>query len=201
MRVVTEGSIDISESLAAFMLASYIYNIQNFDPYLEKRMEYVTTAKYTISDIYHREVDTAIEVKSKEHGNAALKGVLQASVYKEQADNSILCMQIPNREPLAKGILRFAEAHGVGVIWIRAIPDICSEDTIISATGGCNNPFKIWSRNRYSTTRDAIIERSRSNWAEDYINTLEEVIIEYNEEIFDFALKPDDSVPGFCDLY
>lgn len=201
MRITTESAIDISESLASFLLGSYIHNVIGEDPLLEKRLSHVDTGKYSIADLYYPSKDTAIEVKSVAHGNSALKGVIQASMYKEQTDNSIFVMQQPRRRPLRNGIEAFASRHGVGIIWILGIPTICDENTIEKATGGVPNPFYVWKQQRYSTTRDTIIARSRTDWIDEYIHTLEQVIEEHKDSIFDFTVEPDDSIGGFSDIY
>lgn len=89
----------------------------------------------------------------------------------------------------------------MGVIWLNGVPDICSQKTITRATGGVPDPFNVWKQETYSRTRQAIIDRSRSDWVEDYIDTLDQVIIEHNDDMFEFAVKPDESIGGFANLY
>jgi len=167
----------------------------------EKRLNNVKTGKYSIADAYIPEQNTAIEVKSVAHGSSALKGVMQASMYKEQVDQGIFCMQRPKRRPLRNGIEGFCDGHGVGLIWIEGIPTICSEDNIVSATGGNPKPFEMWKQSRYSLTRDAIISRSNTQYIKEYIDTLESIVSERHDEIFDFVLEPDANVGGFLELY
>lgn len=201
MRVTTQSSIDVSESLAGFILGSYIHNVLDEDPLMEKRLNHVDTGKFSIADLYYPSKDTAIEMKSQAHGNSALKGVIQASMYKEQTDNSVFCMQKPRRRALSDAIESFAESHGVGVIWINGVPNICNQSMIEKATGGCSDPFYSWKERRYSTTKRAIVARSRTNWADEYIDTLEQIVIEEGDSMFNFAVKPDSSVGGFSDIY
>lgn len=201
MRITTKSAINISESLASFLLSSHIYHTRGVDALFEKRMTHVNTAKYTIADVFIPSGNTAFEVKSVEHGTSALKGVIQASIYLEQASKSILVMQKPRRRKLASAIESMSEAHNVGVIWIVGIPTICSKETIERATGGCARPFNLWKQRRYSTTRNAIIQRSRSGWATEYIETLEQVIIERPDEIFEYAIKPAPRGEAFGDIY
>lgn len=201
MRIVTKSVIDVSESLAAFITASYIHQSRGCDPIFEKRMSHVNTAKFTIADIYLPKRDVAFEVKSIEHGNSALKGVIQSSIYKEQVDNSVFVMQKPRREALEKAIESMCEEHGVGVIWIIGIPNICSEQMITNATGGCSKPFELWKQRRYSMTKTAIKGKSRSGWSDEFISTLEQTIIEKSSEIFEFSVKPNADKGGFSDIY
>jgi len=201
MRITTRSAINISESLASFLLSSHIYHTCDRDPIFEKRMNHVDTAKYTISDVYLPTNNTAFEVKSVEHGTAALKGVIQSSIYLEQASKSILVMQKPRRRKLVHAIESMSEAHNVGVIWIVGIPTICSEETIKRATGGCTKPFKLWKQRRYTTTRNSIIQKSRSGWIKEYIETLEQVIIERSDEVFEYAIQPPHRGEGFGEIY
>jgi len=161
----------------------------------------VKTGKFSIADIYHREKRAAIEVKSVAHGNSALKGVIQASMYKEQAPNAILCMQRPRRSNLEETIELKSKHHGVGVIWIDGIPNICAEDIIESATGGCSKPFELWKRRTYTATRSNIIAHSKSNYINEYLETLDQIILEQPDEIFDFAVEPDESKEGLYNIY
>lgn len=201
MKVTTKSAIDISESLAAYLIASHIYvNLQE-DALFEYRLKHVDTGKFSIADVYYRSEDTAIEVKSKAHGNSALKGVIQASMYKEQTENAVFCMQRPRRRKLADAIEAFADSHGVGVIWLDGIPTVCAERTIKNATGGNAKPFQLWKENRYTTTKRAIVNRSRSEWCYEFLKTLEQVIRENSDDIFDFAVRPDSEIGGFSDIY
>jgi len=130
-----------------------------------------------------------------------LKGVVQASMYKEQIDDAVFCMQRPRRKSLTDTIVGMADMHGVGVVFLNGIPTLCDEDTITSATGGCEKPFELWKRGRYSTTRDNIITRSRTDWIEDYLDTLDQIVCEHSDDIFEFAVKPDSTVGGLSDMY
>lgn len=201
MRVTTQSAINVSESLAGFLLGSYIYNVMDEDPLMEKRLKHVDTGKFSIADLYYSSKDTAIEMKSQAHGNSALKGVVQASMYKEQTDNAVFCMQRPGRRTLADAIESFADSHGVGVIWLNGVPNICSDSMIEKATGGCPDPFYSWKERRYSITKRAIIARSRTNWADEYLDTIEQVVVEEGNKMFDFAVEPDPSIGGFSDIY
>lgn len=201
MRITTKSAIDISESLASFLLASHIYHTRDYDPIFEKRMSRVNTAKYTIADVYLQSNNTTFEVKSVEHGTSALKGVIQSSIYLEQSFKSILVMQKPRRRKLADAIETMSDMHNVGVIWIIGVPTICSEETIKRATGGCTKPFNLWKQRRYTSTRNAIIQKSRSEWIDEYIETLEQVIIEHDDEIFEYAIEPEHKPDGFGDIY
>lgn len=201
MRITTESAIDISESLASYMLSSYIYQSKGEDVSLEKHMKYVNTGKFSRADIYHSSSDTAIEVKSVAHGNDALKGVIQASMYKEQCKNGVFCMQRPHRKSLRETLEGMCETHGVGLIYIRGIPSICSEDTIEKATGGCTKPFNIWKGRSFTDTRLKIISNSRSEWASEFVATLDQVIDEYSDDIFEFKIDPDPSVEGLNKLH
>lgn len=201
MKITTESAIDISESLASYMLASYIYQMKGKDVAFEKRMGYVDTGKFSRADIYYAEKDMGIEVKSIAHGNSALKGVIQASMYKEQTDNGVFCIQKPRRRSLRETLEGMCETHGVGLVYIVGIPSICSEDTIKKATGGCVKPFELWKGRSFQDTRLKIISNSRSDWADEYIATLDKVIDEYSDEIFNFKIEPDPSVPGLSKLH
>lgn len=201
MRITTQSSIDITESLASFLLASHISNNKSKSVLFEKRFTNIKTGKYSIADLYVPDDNTAVETKSVAHGSSALKGVIQASMYKEQVDDAILCMQRPRRKNLREGILGMAKSHGVGVIWLEGIPTICDEDTITSATGGCSKPFELWKRGRYTTTKDNIIARSKGSYISEYIDTLEQIVTEQRDDIFNFVVEPDPHVGGLSDIY
>jgi len=201
MRVITKSAIDISESLAAYMLAGYLYRKHDVDPRFEKRLSYVETGKFSIADVYYQPKDMAIEVKSIAHGNSALKGVVQASMYKEQTDNSAFVMQEPRRPTLKEKIEEFSKSHGVGVVWIVGVPQICSKDTIEEATGGTGKPFELWKKTRYKLTKEAIIDRSRTSMVTDYLDTIEQVVEAKKDEIFEFAVSPDSTIGGFSEIY
>ena len=201
MRIITQSAIDISESLAAYMLSSYIYQDKGYDVTLEKRLNYVNTGQFSRADIYYSEKDMAVEVKSIAHGNDALKGVLQASMYKEQTENSIFCMQTPRRNALRETLEGMCETYGVGLVYIDGIPNICSKDNIDEATGGCSKPFELWKDRTFTRTRDKIIANSRSGWANEYVNTLDQVIYEYAAEIFNFKIEPDSNTDGLAELH
>jgi len=201
MRIVTQSAIDISESLATYILGSHIYNTRDVDAIFEKRMEKVNTAKYTIADLYIPNKDVAFEVKSVEHGTSALKGCLQASIYKEQTKDAVLCMQRPRRKGLRSTLESLCDAYGIGLIYIESIPSVCSDDTIDKATGGCSKPFELWKDRTFTRTRDKIIANSRSGWADEYVVTLDQVIDEYAEEIFNFKIEPDSESDGLDTLY
>lgn len=201
MRITTESAIHISESLASFLMASHIYNTRGCDPVFEKRMSYVNTAKYTIADIYLPSKSVAFEVKSVKHGTSAIKSVLQCSIYLEQVDKSIVVMQKPRRKNLKDAIEGFASQHGVGVIWITNIPKMCSKNTVEKATGGCAKPFELWKKRRYSSTKQSIISRSTSNWSDEYISTLEEIVKNKKDKIFQYSIEPDKSPRAFSELY
>jgi len=201
MQITTRSSIDISESLASYLLGCHIRRNLEQPAVFEKRLNNVITGKYSIADVYIPTQDIAIEVKSIAHGSSALKGVLQASMYKEQVDNSIFCMQKPRRDALVDGIESFASSSGVGVIWIIGIPTVCSEDTIQNVTGGNSKPFELWKQRRYVLTKEAIIDRSRTNVITDYLNTIEQVVENKKDEIFEFAVNPDSAVGGFSEIY
>lgn len=201
MRILTESAIDVSESLAVFLLGCHIYNNIGENPKIEKRLKYVDTGKFSIADLYYPSKDCAVEVKSIAHGNSALKGVIQASMYKEQTDNAVFCMQKPRRRRLRDGIIGLATTSGVGVIWLSGIPNICNERTIEKATGGVSKPFELWKESSYRTTRNSIIARSRSDWIEEYMMTLEQIVKEKHDEIFEFAVEPDSSKGGLGDLH
>lgn len=201
MRITTQSAIDISESLASYMLASYIYHNKGQNVTFEKRMGYVDTGKFSIADLYYPQRDMGIEVKSLAHGSGALKGVIQASMYKEQVDNGAFCIQKPRRSSLRETLEGMCETHGVGLLYIKGIPSICSKDTIEKATGGCTKPFELWKAGSYRDTRLNIISNSHTEWIEEYIVTLDRVIDEYSDEIFEFNIKPDPSVPGLNELH
>lgn len=201
MRVVSNSAIEISESLCGYLLGSYIYNIQDNNCIFEKRLNHVRTNRFSIADIYYRTKDTAIEIKGKAHGNSALKGVVQASVYKEQVDNAVFCMQKPRRSSLVEGIESFASRHGVGVIWITGVPLMLKSKTIKSATGGNEKPFEIWKNQTFSSTRETIIERSNSDVISEFLNTLDVFTMQRRDDIFDFSVKPNAQIPGFCEMY
>jgi hypothetical protein len=201
MRITTQSAVNVSESLAGFLLGSYIYNVMGEDPLMEKRLKHVDTGKFSIADLYYPSKDTAIEMKSQAHGNSALKGVVQASMYKEQTDDAVFCMQRPSRRALTEAIESFAESHGVGVIWLNGVPNICSDSMIEKATGGCPDPFYSWKERRYSTTKRAIESRSRTSWIDEYLDTIEQVVVEEGDDMFKFAISPDSSVGGFSDIY
>ena len=201
MRITTRDAIEITESLASYMLSGYIYINHGQDPSLERRMKYVKTAKYTVADVYHRNTDMAVEVKSVEHGNDALKGVIQASVYKEQSSQGVLCMQKPNRRNLANVIEGLAESYGVGVIWITRVPTVCDRNTITSMTGGCSKPFELWRDSSYVRTKRNIINNSKSEDIVEYLDTLEQIIERKHEDIFEFAVTPNSDIPGLYYLH
>lgn len=201
VRITTRDAIEITESLASYMLSSYIYNTHGQDPSLERRMKYVKTAKYTVADVYHRNTDMAVEVKSVEHGNDALKGVIQASVYKEQSSQGVLCMQKPSRRNLANVIEGLAKSYGVGVIWIRRVPTVCDRNTITSMTGGCSKPFELWRGTTFRQTRQNIISNSKSDDIVEYLNTIDRIIETKYEDIFEFAVTPNPDIPGLYYLH
>jgi len=201
MKVITQSAIDISESLASYMMASHLNSRYGYDPVFEKRMKHVDTARYTIADIYIPSESIAVEVKSIEHGTSALKGVLQSSIYLEQVDKSILVMQKPRRRNLTEGIESFSKQSGVGVVWITGVPTLCSESTIKRATGGNSKPFELWKQRRYSMTKTAILEKSRTDWIHEYLNTLDQIIREKREDIFEYSVKPEEEGNGFSELY
>lgn len=196
MRITTRSAIDVSESLATFLLASHLYHEKGVNPQFEKRLKYVDTGKFSVADIYLPTENCSIEMKSTAHGNDALKGVLQASVYKEQCDQAIFCIQKPKRRPLRESLESMCLTYGVGLIYITSIPTICSESTIKRATGGCTKPFELWRGRRYASTRNRIISKSRTGWIREYMDTLEQVIQSESESLFDFKIRPDSSVPG-----
>lgn len=201
MEVLTRSAVEVSESLAGFTLGSYLHQIKNSDPLFERRLQHVRTGKFSVADLYYQPSNIAIEVKSVAHGNAALKGVIQASMYKEQTDHAIFCMEKPRRRAMAEGIESFAESHGVGVIWLVGIPTMCSESTIKRVTGGNPKPFQTWKQRRYTSTKRAIVNRSSSHLAEEFIDTFEQVVKENHEDIFEFSVKPDATIGGFADIY
>jgi hypothetical protein len=110
-------------------------------------------------------------------------------------------MQKPRRRNLRNAIEGFASSHGIGVIWILKIPTICSENVIERATGGCTKPFELWKRRRYSTTKKAIMAKSRSGWSDEYISTLEQVVSDKPDDIFEYSIEPDNSAKPFSELY
>lgn len=201
MKITTESSIDISESLACYILSSHISQSQGHRVVFEKRLTNINTGKYSIADAYLPVKNTAIEVKSIAHGSSALKGVIQASIYKEEIPNAMFCMQKPRRSGLRNGIEGMCATHGVGLIYIEGIPTICDSDTISSATNGVEKPFQLWKRSSYGATRQNIIQNSNSGWAEEYLDTLDQIIVEYKEEIFDMVVKPDPHVGGLSEVY
>lgn len=201
MKITTQSAIDISESLASYILASYIHSTKDENVILEKRFNYVKTGEFSRADIYYKDKDMGIEVKSTAHGNDALKGVLQASMYKEQSDNGAFCMQRPRRRSLRSTLEAMCETYGIGLIYIESIPSICSDDTIENATGGCLKPFELWKRGTYETTRQNIIDRSRSDWAAEFIQTLDKLIYEYRDAILNFKIEPDPTKPGLSDIH
>jgi len=201
MEIVTRSSVEVSESLAAYLLGTYLSEVKGSDPKFEYRLQHVTTGKFSVADLYYEPNQMAIEVKSVAHGNSALKGVIQASMYKEEVDNAVLCMQKPQRRALAEGIESFAESHGVGVVWLVGVPTMCSKNTIKRATGGEQKPFERWKKNRYSRTKETIRANSRSHLVDEFLDTLDQVILEKNEEVFKFAVKPNEEVGGFSEIY
>lgn len=201
MRIITKSAIDISESLASYILSSYIYQTKGVNVSLEKRLDYVNTGKFSRADIYYPENDMAIEVKSTAHGNDALKGVLQASMYKEQTDHGVFCMQKPRRSSLRDTLESMCRSYGVGLVYIDGIPSICSGSSIEKATGGCSKPFELWKGRTYKDTRLKIISNSRSNWASEFVATLDDIIVEYSDRIFDFKIKPKQSAEGLSDIH
>jgi hypothetical protein len=201
MRITTQSAIDISESLASYMLASYISHENDQDVSFEKRMGYVDTGKFSRADIYYSGKDMGIEVKSLAHGSGALKGVIQASMYKEQVDNGVFCIQKPRRKSLRDTLEGMCTSYGVGLVYIQGIPSICSKDTIEKATGGCTKPFELWKSGTYRNTRLNIISNSQTEWIEEYIVTLDRVIEEYSDDIFNFKIEPDPSTPGLNELH
>lgn len=201
MKITTQSAIDISESLAAYILASYIYQTKGEDVRFERRYNYVDTGKFSRADIYYRDKDMGIEVKSTAHGSGALKGVLQASMYKEQSDNGVFCMQRPRREALRSTLESMCSTHGVGLVYIESIPSICSDDTIENATGGCTKPFELWKDSSYERTKMSIVGKSRSDWIGEYVETLDRLVYEHADEIFNFKIEPDPSVPGLSEVH
>lgn len=200
-KITTKSAINISESLAQYLLSSYIYNVRGHDPQLERRMDYVYSGEFSRADIYYPKANMAIEVKSVAHGVECLKGVLQASIYKEQVDRGAFCMQRPGREALRDTLEGMCETYGIGLVYIERIPSICSKDSIEKATGGCAKPFELWRSSRFSTTRSNIISRSRSGWADEFLDTLDQIITEYSDDIFNFKIDPDESKPGLTDVH
>lgn len=201
MNITTESAIDISESLASFLLASHLYHTVEANPVFERRMKHVDTAKYTIADVYLPKKNTGFEVKSIEHGTAALKGVLQSSIYLEEVDKSLLVMQKPRRRNLVKAIESMSDSHNIGVMWIIGIPNILDEDTVKRATGGCAKPFELWRQRDYQSTKRAIIAKSKSGWAQEYIETLEQIVEEKSDQIFEYSVKPSPCGRGFSEIY
>jgi len=183
------------------MLASYIHQQKGYNIVFEKRLNYVDTGKFSRADIYYSQKDMAIEVKSIAHGNDALKGVIQASMYKEQTMDSLFCIQRPRRTTLRETLEGMCRSYGVGLIYIDGIPNICSKDNIEKATGGCSKPFELWKSKSFKDTKIRIIENSRSDWASEYIATLDQVICEYSEDIFNFKIEPDSSADGLSEIH
>jgi hypothetical protein len=201
MRITTRSAIDISESLAQYMLSCYIYYELDEDPQLEKRMNYVYSGQFSRSDIYYSKGEVAVEVKSTSHGVECLKGVLQASIYKEQVDRGLFCMQRPKRKALRETLEGMCRTHGVGLLYIESVPTVCTKKSIEKATGGYTKPFELWRSNRFTTTRSNIISNSKSGWADDFMETLDQIILECQDEIFNFKIRPDDSKPGLNELH
>ena len=201
MQSVVSGKVDISESMSSYIAASFIYSKLGIDVKFERYLKRIKTGQYSIADIYIPSRDTAIEVKSLAHGNSALKGVIQSSIYKEQCSKSLLFMQKPRRDELAKGIVNFADGHGVGVIFLSNTPKMCSQEIVTKVTGGCPDPFNSWQTRRYSTTRENIIENSKTEAIKDYMTKLDCIINDRHQELFEFALKPSEDVEGFSTKY
>jgi len=201
MKITTQSAIDISESLAAYMLASYIYHTKDGNVRFEKRFNYVSTGEFSRADIYYADKDMGIEVKSTAHGNDALKGVLQASMYKEQSKHGVFCMQRPRRNSLRSTLESMCSTYGVGLIYIESIPSICSDDTIENATGGCAKPFELWKHNTFKSTKMNIASRSRTEWIDEHLNTLDQLILEHSAKIFNFKIEPNSSIPGLSDIH
>jgi len=193
--------VDISESMSSYIIASFIRSRYGEDVKFEHYLNHVDTGKFSIADVYIPGRDTAIEVKSLAHGNSALKGIIQASMYKEQCSNSLFFMQKPRRPNLAEGIENFGRDHGVGVIFLENTPSLCSESAIVKATGGCPNPFRIWRRDRFSTTRMNIIANSQGEKIEPYLDAVDKLIGDYYNELFDFVVEPRRDEDGFHDKY
>lgn len=202
MRITTESAIDISESLAAFLLGSYIYQKSGVDPEFERRLSRVKTGKYSIADIYRPDKQMAIEVKSKAHGSGALKGVLQASMYKEEVRDAVFCMQRPRRVNLADTIENMATSYGVGVVWIDSIPNILNSKSIMSFTGGCSKPFELWKGSTYLDTKINIINKSKSpEDTKEFLNTVDSIIYEKKDDIFDASISPDANIDGLFSFH
>lgn len=201
MRIITESAIDVSESLASYILSSYIYQATGNDVTLEKRMNYVNTGQFSRADLYYSDKDMGIETKSIAHGVECLKGVLQASIYKEQVENGAFCMQRPRRKALRESLESMCEQYGVGLVYIEGIPSICGEDSIIKATGGCAKPFELWKDSTFTSTRHKIVANSRSDWSTEYIETLDKVIYEYSDKIFNFKIDPKPEYPGLSKIH
>jgi len=89
----------------------------------------------------------------------------------------------------------------VGCLWLDGIPTICDEDSINSATGGVSKPFQLWKRRSYNATKRNIVARSEGDYIAEYINTLEQIITEEKDKIFDFAVEPDPTCGGLSDIY
>lgn len=201
MESLVTGKVNISESMSSYIMASFIRSKFGIDAKFEHYLKRIKTGQYSIADVYIPPKDVAIEVKSLAHGNSALKGVIQASIYKEQCKNALFFMQKPRRSELAEGIVNFAEDHGVGVIFLENTPKICSEELVSRATGGCPDPFHVWQRDRYSTTRTNIIANSKNEAIEQYITTIDKIVKENYIEMFEFATKPERSKQGFSSKY
>lgn len=187
--------------MSSYIIASFILSKLEVDVKFEHYLKRIKTGQYSIADVYIPPKNTAIEVKSLAHGNSALKGVIQASIYKEQCDNALFFMQKPRRDELAQGIVNFASDHGVGVIFLENAPKICSEELVTKATGGCPDPFRVWQRDRFSTTRTNIIANSKNEAINQYIGTIDKIISENYSDMFEFALKPEQSKQGFSSKY
>lgn len=201
MQSLVTGKVNISESMSSYIIASFIHSRLEIDVKFEHYLKHIQTGQYSIADVYIPPKSTAIEVKSLAHGNSALKGVIQASIYKEQCDNSMFFMQKPRRNELANGITNFAEDHGVGVIFLENAPKICSKELVSKATGGCPDPFRVWQRDRFSTTRTNIIANSKNDQINEYIAVIDKIIENNYQEMFEFAVKPQSSKQGFSSKY
>lgn len=201
MESLVSGKVSISESMSSYIIASFIHSKIGVDVKFEHYLKHIKTGQYSIADVYVPTKSVAIEVKSLAHGNSALKGVIQASIYKEQCDNALFFMQKPRRSELAEGIVNFAEDHGVGVIFLENVPKLCSEELVTRATGGCPDPFRVWQRDRFSTTRTNIIAKSKNETIKQYIGTIDKIIKENYTDMFNFASKPDKSRQGFRQKY
>lgn len=201
MKITTDSSINISESLTSFMLASHLEENMSKTAIFEKRLNKIMTGKYSIADVYLPNPSVAIEVKSIAHGTSALKGVIQASVYKEQVKDGLFCMQRPRRKNLQETLESMCEMYGVGLIFIDGIPNVLSQDMIINATGGCAKPFRLWKRRRYSTTKENITSKSKSDWIKEYLETIEKIISEHSNEIFDYVVDSDPTKDGLYNIF